>query len=203
VLAVGRFTEKKGLRYAIQGVKLCPDPVTLGIVGYGELEAELRAEADAPGPNRVEFLGRVPHQSVLERMMQSDVVLLPSVVAESGDMEGIPVALMEAMARGCLAIATRHSGIPELITTGESGILVAERDSLEIAEALSRIARGGYDVPSLRRNARASVERQFDGSQLDRELLELTRALALQGEAPPRGSRQSYPAPSAPSFSRS
>jgi len=192
VLSVGRFTEKKGLGYAIQGVKRSAAKATLEIVGYGELEAELLREAAAPGENPVEFLGRMPNERVLERMTTSDVVLLPSVEAENGDMEGIPVTLMEAMARGCLVLATRHSGIPELVTSGESGILVAERDAVQIADELERVARGEYDAAMLRRNARARIEREFDGARLDRELLDLVRALA--SERPSRGAAHPEPA---------
>jgi colanic acid/amylovoran biosynthesis glycosyltransferase len=178
VLSVGRFTETKGLKYASRGVKACRAPVALRLIGYGELESELRREALADGANPVEFLGRMPHERVLQSMSTSDVVLLPSVVAESGDMEGIPVALMEAMARGCLVIATRHSGIPELVDSGRSGILVPEHSPGDIAEALEQIASGAHQVPALRRNARAVVERHFNGALLDREFLELTASLA-------------------------
>lgn len=178
VLAVGRFTEKKGLKYAIRAVKRCGVPCTLGIVGYGELESELRLEAESPAANPVIFHGSLPHERVLAKMYESDVFLLPSVVAESGDMEGVPVVLMEAMARGCVVIATRHAGIPELIETGRSGLLVSERSSVEIADALEAIASGVHDLPALRRNARTVIERRFNGAALDRELLELVRSLA-------------------------
>lgn len=61
-------------------------------------------------------------------MLESDILILPSVTTKRGDQEGIPVTLMKALARGLPVISTWHGGIPELIKEGESGFLVPERD---------------------------------------------------------------------------
>ncbi|MGO4863931.1 glycosyltransferase, partial [Campylobacter jejuni] len=66
-----------------------------------------------PSGDAIAFLGPQPHGRVFAELERSDVFLLPSVTAANGDMEGIPVSLMEAMANGVLVLATRHSGIPE------------------------------------------------------------------------------------------
>ena len=70
----------------------------------------------------------------VQRLRNADIFVLPSVTALSGDMEGIPVALMEAMAQGLPVLATRHSGTPELVEHEVSGLLCAEGDR----EALAR-----------------------------------------------------------------
>ncbi len=182
VVTVGRFTEKKGIRYAIEGVRRCQVPVELSIIGFGELEEELRGLAEQSTVNPIRFLGKCPHPAVLERLEQADVFLLPSVTATSGDMEGIPVAVMEAMSRGCLVIASRHSGIGELVTDGESGILVPERNGEQIAQALGDLASGRYDIEQMRQKARARVDAHFNNLTLDRELFEVVEQLALSGE---------------------
>ena len=74
------------------------------------------------------MLGRQSQATVKQYLDASDVFLLPSVRAVSGDMEGIPVALMESMAEGLITVSTYHSGIPELIENNVSGYLIKEHD---------------------------------------------------------------------------
>lgn len=181
VLSVARFTEKKGLCYAIEGVIAATGAIHFQIVGSGPEEARLRSLAGSPPAGKtVEFLGRRSQQEVFAALERADVFLLPSVTAAGGDMEGIPVALMEAMAKGVLVIATRHSGIPELVEDGCSGVLVAERSSAGIAAALDRIGTGAVDVESMRRHARERIETEYSNAVLDAQL---TRTVASLGAA--------------------
>ncbi|MCV5366492.1 glycosyltransferase, partial [Escherichia coli] len=78
--------------------------------------------------------GFKPSHQVKEVLEQADVFLLPSITGRDGDMEGIPVALMEAMAVGIPVISTVHSGIPELVESGKSGWLAPENDEQALAE---------------------------------------------------------------------
>ncbi|WP_250500779.1 glycosyltransferase [Caballeronia sp. GAWG1-5s-s] len=169
VLSVARFTEKKGLAYAIEGVRSCRHPVQLNLIGFGPLEDALRRAASS-STNEINFLGKCAHERVFEELKSADVFLLPSVVASNGDMEGIPVSIMEAMATGVLVVATRHSGIPELVTHGLTGLLVEERSASGIADALSAIVEGKVDVEAIRKNARRKVENEFNGQTLDADL---------------------------------
>ncbi|VXC71814.1 conserved hypothetical protein [Burkholderia sp. 8Y] len=169
VLSVARFTEKKGLAYAIEGVRDCKHPVHFNLIGFGPLESELRRAASSSA-NEINFLGKCTHERVFEELATADVFLLPSVVASNGDMEGIPVSIMEAMAMGVLVVATRHSGIPELVTHGETGLLVDERSATGIADALSAIVEGKVDIEAIRTNARRKVENDFNGRTLDADL---------------------------------
>ncbi|MCK0512962.1 glycosyltransferase [Aromatoleum buckelii] len=169
VLSVARFTEKKGLDYAIRGVIGARADVRLEIIGGGPLAAELRALA-APAGERIVFLGEQPQQVVFAALARADVFLLPSVTAADGDMEGIPVALMEAMASGTLVLTTRHSAIPELVEHGVSGLLVDERDAGAISTWVERIAAGAVDVVAMRTAARCKVAREFNNALLDKEL---------------------------------
>lgn len=179
-LSVARLVEKKGLRYAIEGAERAAAMVEFDIIGYGPLEEELIALANTGG-STTRLLGKREHAEVFQRLANADVFLLPSVVAADGDMEGIPVALMEAMALGVVVIASRHSGIPELIEDGVDGLLVDERSGAQIAMALDRLAAGKVDVAGLRRRARAKVARDFNNAILDRELEAL---LAGMGSRP-------------------
>lgn len=174
MLSVARLTEKKGIEYGIRALAQSDAPVHYTIIGGGELLAPLRTLASALGvASRVKFLGEQNHHAVFTQLQRSDVFLLPSVTASSGDMEGIPVALMEAMANGIVTVSTRHSGIPELIEDGVTGFLVEERSAADIAGVLDALTAGRHDIASLRRAARIRVEQSFNARMLDAQLLRL------------------------------
>lgn len=165
VLVVGRLTEKKGIDYAICAMAMIDAPVTLTIIGGGELSGPLRQLAASLGvQDRVRFLGKQAHSEITRRLRQANAFLLPSVTASTGDMEGIPVALIEAMASGLPVISTQHSGIPELIEDGKSGFLVPERDARSLANIIQAIARGQYDLATMTLAARETVSRRFNSS---------------------------------------
>ncbi|ANB77108.1 hypothetical protein AYM40_33895 [Paraburkholderia phytofirmans OLGA172] len=166
LLFVGRLTEKKGTEFAIRAMAMLPASIHLTIVGGGDLEVSLRLmiEELAVG-ERVSLLGKQPHAEVSRLLREADLFLLPSIVAENGDMEGVPVALMEAMASGVVTISTRHSGIPELIDDRYSGFLVDEKDSLALAAVIRDIADSAYDLAAIARNARRKIEVAFNSTR--------------------------------------
>ena len=112
---------------------------------------------------------------MLER---ADVFLLPSITGTDGDMEGIPVALMEAMAVGIPVVSTVHSGIPELVESGKTGWLVPENDAQALAErlaALTHIDSGELKPIVLR--AREKIESEFNQSVINTQLSSLLQTL--------------------------
>ena len=117
-----------------------------------------------------------------ELLAQADVFCLPCTVAPDGDVDGIPVSLMEAMATGCPVVSTDVSGIPELLD-GQAGLVVPPDDSAALAAALGRL----WDEPelaaSLSVQGRARIEAEFE---LDREAERLERFFAglLTGRLP-------------------
>lgn len=170
VLSVGRATEKKGLLYAVKALSQL-DFVEYQIIGDGEGLMDLQAEIEASGCTNIKCLGSLPHEEVLSHLEQSDVFLLPSVTAEDGDMEGIPVALMEAMAKGKLVVSTYHSGIPELITDRESGFLCKEKDILEIVVAFKVIkSLSLLEINKYLNTARDKVIVDFNNEKINSEI---------------------------------
>jgi colanic acid/amylovoran biosynthesis glycosyltransferase len=111
--------------------------------------------------DRVSLVGAVRSGDVLRIVKTADVVVLSSVVVASGQMEGIPVALMEALACEVPVVASRLSGIPELVIDGETGLLVDAGDADALAGAIERLSRD----PALRRRlgaaGRARVVSEF------------------------------------------
>ena len=166
LLAVGRLDPVKGFASLIQALALLHKrglPFDCRIVGSGPLEAELRRLADDLGvSNRIEFSGAQPQAMVRAWMNSATLFVLPSEVAADGNRDGIPVALMEAMASGCPVISTRVSGIPELIEDDLQGLLVDEREPVALADALQRLLEDASLRERLALAARRHVEREFD-----------------------------------------
>lgn len=179
VLSVARLVEKKGLAHGIEAVMRLAHPVHYRIIGDGPLRQSLQALArQAPAGTRIELPGACSEQQVAAALAWADIFLLPSVTAADGDMEGVPVSLMEAMAAGVPVLASRHSGIPELIESGVNGWLVPERDVDAIARLLGSLAAGEEPVADIRRAARATVEARFDNQMLLRQLVEVCGVMA-------------------------
>jgi colanic acid/amylovoran biosynthesis glycosyltransferase len=88
---------------------------------------------------RCRFLGVQPTAVVRDRMSRASVFCVPSVVAASGDAEGFGMVFIEAQAMGLPVVSTLSGGIPEAVKNGETGLLVAERDSAALAEAILRL----------------------------------------------------------------
>lgn len=166
ILSIARLTEKKGISVAINACLLLKQQnvdFDYTIIGDGPLRKELESQVANLGlGEKIAFLGAQTQETVSEYLNNSDVFLLPSVTALDGDMEGIPVALMEAMAIGIPVISTFHSGIPELIEDRVSGFLVNENDAASIAGVISEIIDNPGVLPDICRNAKHKIDNEFD-----------------------------------------
>ncbi|WP_288389319.1 glycosyltransferase [uncultured Alteromonas sp.] len=175
ILSVARATEKKGLKYAIEAVLECPIECEYRIIGDGSLMDSLKqAAASHKNSHRVIFEGAKPSSFVAESLKNTDLFLLPSVRDSKGDMEGIPVSLMEAMASGVVVLSTIHSGIPELISDGETGFLVPEKDSNAISAKIVEISQQS-SLASIREAARQKVIDEFNASTLQTQLINILK----------------------------
>jgi len=175
IVSVGRLVEKKGFAYAIRALaraeKSLGRQLDYHLVGDGPLREELEQLARAEGvAERVTFHGARRSDEVVGLLARANILMAPSVTASNGDMEGIPMVLMEAMAQGLPVISTAHSGIPELVRHGESGVLVPERDADALAAAVTDLVRTPERWPSLLSHARRTVEAEFDSNQLAKDL---------------------------------
>jgi len=103
---------------------------------------QLQAQARDLGlQDRIEWLGALPQTEVLAQYRSADLFVLPSKISADGDRDGLPNVLMEAQSQGLACLSTNISGIPELIIHAESGWLVQQKDSVELALALERWGR--------------------------------------------------------------
>jgi colanic acid/amylovoran biosynthesis glycosyltransferase len=189
LISTGRLIEKKGHTYTLRALALLKErhpeiSFSLDIIGDGPDETVLKAEAARLGLNDiVRFHGGLPHRRTLEMLREATIFVLPSVTAKDGDMEGIPVSIMEAMAMGLPVIATFHSGIPELVEDGVSGRLVPERDAEALAAAISSVAETPDKGLGFARAARKKVEESFNRRLLNAQLKDLYLS-ALSGHEP-------------------
>ena len=140
---VARLVEKKGIDHLINAVahlKKQDKPYQLAIVGDGPLLAEYKALAGSLrlSSKEVSFLGAIDHQEIAAFIKSLDVFVLPCQIDGSGDMDGIPVVLMEAMLSGVPVISTPVSGIPELIIKDKTGLLAATGNVEELADCIER-----------------------------------------------------------------
>ncbi len=179
LLSVARLVEKKGLEYGIRAAAELGRAVHYTIVGDGPERPRLEGLIDALGArDRIELAGWQTQDAVAALLARAHLLLAPSVTSADGEEEGIPVALMEAMATGLPVVSTRHSGIPELIEDGVSGLLVAERDAPALTAALRRLREDPRLMERLCRGGRSTVERSFNSHILHPRLLELLHAAA-------------------------
>jgi colanic acid/amylovoran biosynthesis glycosyltransferase len=183
ILTVGRLVEKKGVEYALRAVAFVSQTTTnirYDIVGDGPLKAALQQQInDLNLGSVVTLLGARDHKFVRHRMAESHLFVLPSITAIDGDQEGVPVSLMEAQASGLPVLSTRHSGIPELVVDGETGILVPERDTEALAAGLLRLIEHPQEWSRMGREGRKTVEKRFNIESLTRDLVKLYEVTRL------------------------
>ena len=182
IISVARLTEKKGLHVAIEACRQLKEQgvaFRYRILGIGPWERRLRTLIEQYQlEDVVEMPGFKPSHEVKAMLDDADVFLLPSVTGADGDMEGIPVALMEAMAVGIPVVSTLHSGIPELVEADKSGWLVPENDARALAQRLAAFSQLDTDelAPVVKR-AREKVEHDFNQQVINRELASVLKAL--------------------------
>jgi colanic acid/amylovoran biosynthesis glycosyltransferase len=168
-LFVGRLIEKKGPRQLVEAFAkmraLAPEiDAELVLCGAGSLEGALREDIARLGVgDAVRLRGAVPSDQVRQAMMRAHIMVQHSVETASGDMEGLPVSLTEAAACGLPIVATRHSGIPEIVVDGVNGYLVAEHDIDGMAAKMAELARDPPRWSAFGRAGRALVEDRFAG----------------------------------------
>jgi colanic acid/amylovoran biosynthesis glycosyltransferase len=191
VLAVGRLDPIKGFEHLVEACGLLQRrgvDFECCIVGDGPLRASLQAQAarlhlDA----QLRFAGVLPQAQVQQLLGDAAVFALPCVVTSTGDRDGIPVALMEAMAQGVPVVSTQVSGIPELVEDAVTGRVVPPGDAAALADAIGAQLADREAAQRLALAARARVEAAFDIDTEAARLLAHFRAAARKPAADARG----------------
>ncbi|GEJ56261.1 glycosyltransferase [Anaeromyxobacter diazotrophicus] len=196
VACVAGLRDYKGHRWLVEACALLRDrgvPIRCVLVGDGPERAAVERQVAALGlGDRVALVGNQPQDRIRALLEGSDAMALPSVVTPAGMMDGIPVALMEAMAMGLPVVSTRVSGIPELVEDGRTGLLAPPQDAPALAAALERLHR---DPPLARRLAEAGRARVLARFDLRENAARLRDHLLAAMGAPPRARKAPARAP--------
>ena len=166
ILTISRFVEKKGLSYALEAVNIATEEnpeLEYHIIGSGDLKSDLIKKVEQLGINEhITFLDNVSDQRLVTELDAARCFLLPCVIAESGDRDGIPVALMEAMAMKTAPVSTTVSGIPELIDHEKNGLLTEPRNPEATSEAIVSLLEDDSKWASYAERAREKVTAEFN-----------------------------------------
>lgn len=144
ILFLGRLVDKKGLQYLLAAyaqTRASLGSSVLVIAGDGPLLGALARQAEALGlVEHVRFAGFVTGTGKASLLRSADILVVPSIITGSGDAEGLPVVLLEGLAHGKLCIASFESGADDVLTDGQDGFLVPQKDVAALSSALLRAA---------------------------------------------------------------
>jgi glycosyltransferase involved in cell wall biosynthesis/Ser/Thr protein kinase RdoA (MazF antagonist) len=190
VLTVAALNKTKGFPFLIDAIsRLVKQGVDVecNIVGTGPRRAAIEHWVKEFGvADRVHLLGILPQHEIARRLHECDVFVLPSMIALDGAMDGLPVALIEAMAAGRPVVASTISGIPELVEDGVNGFLVDATHAERIAQAIQRLAEDPELRERMGRAGQEKIRRQFHIRVTGAKLM----SLFDRGAAPARSIQQ-------------
>ena len=183
-----RLIAKKGLATSLrafaQFAAKCPR-ATFTIAGDGPQLEELQALAATLGiADRVTFPGFLPQEKLRALFAGSHLFLHPSELGPDGDQEGVPNAMLEAMASGLPVLATTHGGIPEAVEHGVSGLLVAERDHAALAAQMLTLTGDAPRYAAMSTAAAQRVGERFEIGAQTRALEGFYTEAAAMAESP-------------------
>lgn len=175
ILFVGRLRQKKGIHVLLKSfeelINKYPD-YTLNVIGSGEEKNTLKLKYEHLLDN-IKFLGEMSHDKVINHMAQASIFCLPSLTADNGDSEGLPIVLLEAMALGTPVVSTYHAGIPEAIIDGQNGLLAKENNINELTKKLDTLIQSSELRELYAKNARKTVEEKFSLRKQNQKLEEI------------------------------
>ncbi len=172
IAAVGRLVYKKGFRYLLDAAPAILErnpSARLVIGGGGELADELAQQARELGvADRVIFPGMLSHDQVLELVAAADLFVMPSIRDPGGNIDGLPIVVLEAMAAGRTVVATDVAGMPLAVADGETGRLVPEKDPAALAAAINQILADDELRRSMGDAGRRRVEQELNWGAIAR-----------------------------------
>jgi colanic acid/amylovoran biosynthesis glycosyltransferase len=193
---VAGLRDYKGHRWLVDAcalLKVRGIPFHGVFVGDGPERRDIEARIAAAGLGAdLELLGNQPQDRIRAVLDASDAMVHPSVTTPAGMMDGIPVALMEAMATGLPVVSTAVSGIPELVVDGHTGLLAPEQDAVALADALERLHREPGLARRLADEGRRHVLERFN-LLVNARRLHAQLAAAAEGLPPPADEEPAQP----------
>lgn len=169
LVCVARLVEKKGLRHQLRmyaALQKARVPFEARIVGEGPMRMELERMAGNLGiASQVAFTGHLPHHEVWRQLEWADVLLHSGVIAASGDRDGLPNVIPEAMSIGVVVVTSPVAATTEAVDDGVTGLVASVDDENSWVQLLEKVRRDDELVEALRKNARHWVEQNFDAHE--------------------------------------
>jgi glycosyltransferase involved in cell wall biosynthesis len=166
ILSVGRLVEKKGFPTLISACRLLRDRgrrFRCEIIGYGELRPRLEEDIRAAGlADVVRLVGMRSQEDLPAEYRRAAVFAMPAIIGEDGNRDSLPTVLLEALACGVPVVASRVTGIPEIVDDGRNGLLVEPGDADGLSRALERLLADGELRERFGEAGRAKAEQKFD-----------------------------------------
>lgn len=169
ILTAGRLVSKKGFEYLIDAAPALVSAhpgLRIAIGGDGDLRDALRARADRVAPGVVLWLGNQPQDRIAHLAAAADVIAVPSVRDDAGNVDGLPNFALESLASATPVVATTAGGLPQAIADGVTGRLVPERDPAALASAISWMLVDPSRAATIGRAAREHVSKAFGWGHL-------------------------------------
>ena len=166
IIFVGRLVEKKGVQYLIQAMvsiqKRHPDAV-LHIVGDGPMRTELETLTHSIGlADGITFVGQCINREIPMLLRKARIAVIPSIIAKSGDQEGLGLVAVEAMGCGCAVVASDLAAIRDVVSHAETGLLAQPQDPDDLADKISELLSNPAYLRQLAENGRQSAKKHFD-----------------------------------------
>ena len=177
IVAVGRLVEKKGFSDLISACSIMQRTgmrIACEIIGEGEFENSLRSQIQQLGlEDSVSLLGALPQREVHRIIQEASIFVAPCITASTGDRDGLPTVILEAMSLGTPCVSTDVTGISEVVRHNETGLIVPERQPAKLAEAIRALLANVDLGVDLARSARQLMQEQFDAFENTNRLREI------------------------------
>ena len=176
IVFVGRLVEKKGVEVLLRAFAEIgtrhPDQ-TLRIIGDGPLRAELEQLARDLGCTNICFIGAIPNQDVPAELNHASIAVVPSVVASDGDQEGLGLVAVEAMACGCAVVVSALPALNDVVTDGETGMMVEPGDHEALSQAIESLLVDDARRTQLGEAGRDTARARFDWRAVSEDFSQL------------------------------
>lgn len=188
ILSIGRLIEFKGFDILIRACALLQDRGTdfrCQIVGEGPLKANLQRLIDELGvAERVELTGPLSQETVRQRLARSALFALACRIDSKGASDILPTVILEAMATRLPVVSTTLVGVPEMVDSGQNGLLTPPDDPEAFARALEQVLKDPEQRIAMGKQGRAKVEKTFSVEVTSRALLEKMGGVPQPGPVP-------------------
>jgi len=176
LLTVGRLIPKKGVHILIEACEILKKKgyhLPCLIVGNGPELARLQADVREAGlESTVTFLGAKNYDDYLSLLKPHRILVQPSIIAETGDHDGVPSVILDGMAKGLIVIGTKIGGIPEAIQDNKNGFLVPANDPEALADCIEKVLTAREIHHRISHAARLTILEHYDVRNLSKQMAE-------------------------------